>query len=265
MPIFGVIGIFCISRASPTTVTPVCDKDELTVNLDVEKLAKEIGEVYSKQKCICETNNVSSTSSLSLISQNKSDTSLDILYANQIEDIDDGAEISIVWILYGKPIRAAKRFNSIPNNIRYIKLIVDDIIEDSHENLPKLMKFVDFIDGYEQKILMSIVLYREFMKTIDVGLLPEFKALVVKLMTMNEFNALGNYYKDQIETMKSVLEALNSKVETLMPREKPELITLEQVKESLHNLTNSLHDVKNSQMEIKIGQKNTTFQLAGEI
>ena len=75
--------------------------------------------------------------------------------------------------------------------------------------MPKVLEFVDLVEGYKQKILMTIMLYTEFMKTIDMSLLAQFKATIVKLVAMSKFDMLSSYYQDQLKTMELVLKTLD--------------------------------------------------------
>ena len=136
---------------------------------------------------------------------------LPYIFFSVIENIGD--KISL-----GKLEIAAKRFNKLPNNILLIKLVFNS---SNLKISQKLLEFVDLVEGYEQKILMTMMLYTEFMKSIDVTLLPQLQATIVK--EMSEFEMLNSFYQDQFKTMKSVLKALDEKVEAFIPEEEPEL------------------------------------------
>ena len=84
--------------------------------------------------------------------------------------------------------------------------------------MPKVLEFVDLVEGYKQKILMTIMLYTEFMKTIDMTLLAQFKATIVKLVAMSKFDMLSSYYQDQLKTMELVLKALDEELMLLSQR-----------------------------------------------
>ena len=228
-----------VAVPSPTTEVPTLDKDEVSVNFDLDKLAARFTENYIQpNKCNCSVEIVEAeTNNLCGKKQNRSEFDFNFLYINQIEEIngvsDNDVENSILWILLGKSKKAAKRFNQIPNNILHIKLVVDEVISDGLENVPKLLEFVDSVEGYEQKILMAIMLYNEFMKSIDVTILPQFQATIAKLVATSEFDLLNSFYQDQFKTMNLVLKALDGKVEAFIPKENPGDITMEQKKDSL--------------------------------
>ena len=219
----SIFVIISVDLASPTTEVPTFEKNMV--------------EISEKEK-----------NSLNVGNCNKSANDFNFLYGNQIENIDNDIDVSIensvLWILQGDSSRAAKRFNTIPNNILRIKAVVGKVLSEGLNNMPQLLDFVEFLEGYEQKILMTIILYTEFVKSIDINLLPKFQASIEKLISMSKFDGLDIYYRDQLTTMKTVLKALFEKVEAFIPKEKPEEAALRQIKDNLSDLimlTNETH------------------------
>ena len=230
-----------VAAASSTTEESTLNKDAVSVKSNFEKLGFKFTEICQQPKCDCSVEIIKAEKKcLSVKKQNQSVFNFDFLYVNQVEEIDENDEIldlSIqvigLWLSQGNLEKAAKQFNKLPNNILLIKQVVNS---SSQKYMLKLLEFVALITGYEQKILMTIMLYTEFMKSIDVTLLPQFQATLVELVEIPEFDMLNSFYQDQIKTMKLVLKALDEKVEAFIPKEKPEDITMNQINDRLNDI-----------------------------
>ena len=235
-----------------------------------------------QESVIFDSSEVSQNTYVVIPSHSKNGSDLTFIYENQIEKSDDFSELSVFLILYGKRGKAAKRFNRETNNSGYLKLIVNEIMkEKSAENMAKLLVFIDEVEGYDQKMLLIDLFYKEFIKDIDPKVLSQLNKTLNKALEMPAFNSLGTYYKDNFQAIKSTIDTLETKFEPFMSKQKLGVITLEEVNEKLSDLKNYLDIIstntnqqenwfeigdKLSKMNGKIEklQANTTDQILGK-